>query len=105
MENKDEDVELYLYNQIGDIKDSRINKIEQVLNISPNIPDDLKEAFELYLNIMNEDLLWKKEHLARLKKIEEITRKTELENIKKKIHNINNSDLIYAIHELIIKKS
>ena len=59
MENKDEDVELYLYNQIGDIKDSRINKIEQVLNISPNIPDDLKEAFELYLNLMNEDLLWK----------------------------------------------
>ena len=55
MENKDEDVELYLYNQIGDIKDSRINKIEQVLNISPNIPDDLKEAFELYLNLMNDD--------------------------------------------------
>ena len=66
MENKDEDVELYLYNQIGDIKDSRINKIEQVLNISPNIPDDLKEAFELYLNLMNEDLLWKKEQRARL---------------------------------------
>ena len=85
MENKDEDVELYLYNQIGDIKDSRINKIEQVLNISPNIPDDLKEAFELYLNLMNEDLLWKKEQRARLQKIEEITRKTELENIKKKI--------------------
>lgn len=83
MENKDEDVELYLYNQIGDIKDSRINKIEQVLNISPNIPDDLKEAFELYLNLMNEDLLWKKEQRARLQKIEEITRKTELENIKK----------------------
>ena len=85
MENKDEDVKLYLYNQIGDIKDSRINKIEQVLNISPNIPDDLKEAFELYLNLMNEDLLWKKEQRARLQKIEEITRKTELENIKKKI--------------------
>ena len=85
MENKDEDVELYLYNQIGDIKDSRINKIEQVLNISPNIPDDLKEAFELYLNLMNEDLLWKKEQRARLQKIEEITRKIELENIMKKI--------------------
>ena len=84
MENKDEDVELYLYNQIGDIKDSRINKIEQVLNISPNIPDDLKEEFDS-VHIASIGGLWKKEQRARLQKIEEITRKTELENIKKKI--------------------
>ncbi len=62
-------------NNIGNISNSRINTIEQKIEISSDIPEDLKEPLLLWLSLEKADLEWKQEQRQRLQKIERMEEK------------------------------
>lgn len=67
-------------NKIGDIINSRIDKIEQSIHISSDIPEDLKEPLLFWLALAREDQEWKREQRMRIQKVEWTEEKKEFKS-------------------------
>lgn len=79
-----EDKDVIIGNSVGNISNSRIDQINQIVANISDLPEKFQEPILLWLELSKEDLLWKKEQRERMQRIERETQKANFINERKR---------------------